>query len=374
MTANPEPSPGVLTALARFYLVIDPASAESRWRASVEYDLLPEDHRAPNHIYRFARGSGVIVYDADRNGQFFKEMPPGIDPATIVDVPAVANVPSLASVIAAQLERAGASAHASALGSNIVAVAEPAQPRRALDAFRQEISPALGAGIDGLRSELDSLADGYAGTLLEARNTGRDAAAVRLLAAMAREIDAADRILERALSRDASSLEETSVMFERDAIMRGFGEQVFAAAEKLRKDADTAVETAREGAFPPGHPELALTIFYTALFAAALRVQAARIGYIILGLNPAIDERARTRFKTNENVAEEKLMRITTALLYAIKDITGAGANAARAEIEALKAQGKTEEADARLTDIINAFDYPRTFRRLLGGDPAPPA
>jgi hypothetical protein len=157
--------------------------------------------------------------------------------------------------------------------------------------------------------------------------------------------------------------------FVRDCLSNGFTGQTLAALAKLQSKANEAVESAREGLYPVGHPEMMLDLYYFGLFLAAPYLRAVMVGYEVLGTQPGFIDEARPPYSSWAYAAEEKLVSISDAMLFAIRDMDGAEARRRRDEIQALIQAGQAEKAQGLAMSLVDLrLFFPKPFKRALLG------
>jgi hypothetical protein len=248
--------------------------------------------------------------------------------------------------------------------------------------FRQTAFTTLLAGQDLLLEYLAKVAENdLSDNLANGEMTGRDAGAVILINALAKAIsqppeessasDAGEvkRVLGMLCAPGAVSLEMMAGQFVRDCLEHGFSRHVLVALDKLRREGDQAMESAREGLYPVSHPEMMLDIYYFGLFLAAPLLRATMVGYEVVSAKPGLIEEDQKRFSTLANAVEEKLVRIGDAMLYAIRDLGGKEARGKREEIQALIARGEDEKAGGMVMQLVDLqLFYPKPFRSVLLG------
>jgi len=81
---NPwDPQARAYAALQRYYVLIDPGSAENGWQEEHRFAALPQAQRTPGHWYRNAGEAGFIHYKLDGSGQFHETLPAGVEALAI---------------------------------------------------------------------------------------------------------------------------------------------------------------------------------------------------------------------------------------------------------------------------------------------------
>ena len=127
--------------------------------------------------------------------------------------------------------------------------------------------------------------------------------------------------------------------------------------------------SAREGLYPVGHPEMMLDLYYFGLFLAAPYLRAVMVGYEVLSRKPGLSDEARQRYSIWANAAEEKLVRISDAMLFAIRDLDGSEARRRRDEIQALIQADQAEKAQGLAMSLVDLqLFFPKPFKRVLLG------
>jgi hypothetical protein len=208
--------------------------------------------------------------------------------------------------------------------------------------------------------------------LLEGRATGYDAAGVLIVEAIAEQLlgnEAVCRtVLANAAARPAHATAEMAALMIDDCWYRGLGDKITAALDMLRQRGEQVVEEARKGAYPDGHPEMTLDIYYGGILQAIPYLLAANAGYTKLSHAPVGPEE-RARYQKKANTSEEKLVRLRTALLYAVSDVDLSQLYDKQARVAAVLRTGDKDHAEALVHEIIDLeYFYPSTFRSVLLG------
>jgi hypothetical protein len=386
---TPSPAARAFAAMQLLLLAVDPAHGESRWSTAHRFDALPDDLKAPGHWYKPADGVGAIRVDEHMNGQWYPEAPPDLDLASVVTIPSTPVVSLFDTMMAiADRELPDSRLAGSPLARNVSNLRElvsAGSAARRTRAFHDAAFDALAKSKDTLRRTIDEAAEhATSDALNDGTGTGRDAAGLLLMRTLAQALTPrlsdlaspdgfkAMRVLGQITAPGASELEELGGRFVRDCLAAGFATETKDALARLLATGSGAIEAAREGYHPVGHPEAMLPIYYVGLFLAAPALRAAMLGYRILASMPGLADKDRKTFSIRANAAEEKLVRVGDALLYAIRDLNGDEARVRRAEIQRRLAAGDKDGAEGLAMELVDLkLFYPKPFKAaLLRPDP----
>jgi hypothetical protein len=398
-----------VSAVTRFYVVQDPTLAESKWRSAHEFAALSDQDKRPGHCYQFASGSGYIVIDANCNGEWTRELPSSIDPATVIKVPAIANAPTLMDNLRLNISRAPASRRRrlQPLVDSLIALTKSRHDAATVQNFVVPAMKALPKGTDSFISLLGASAREIVEDKFPNGNaTGREAAAIILIREIGKAVSGPDStggkpsavklgsLFGKMLSPGPATMGQVACRFIHDCIVSGFQDQTLGALEKIRSEGRQALDGFRDNVmttvddhatnqsaidfvFVPTLtrlPEIALSNYYFALFHAAPLICAAMAGFQAVSQMPGIDPSVGRRATVEANVAEELLVRILDGLFFEVRNANGAALKALVDELRALRSAGKLRELDARINDAINKFYVPRPFKSYLSSQSqAPP-
>jgi hypothetical protein len=205
---------------------------------------------------------------------------------------------------------------------------------------------------------------------IDGNASGSDVGAVILIQKIAEAIanqPNAQTVFERLAKTPVPSLEQLAAYMVGDCILFGFTEQLHAVLEDVLRQGNGLVDGAREGFHPDGHPEMMLDRYYFALMGAAPYLRAAMIGYGGAALEPNLSEAVRNTFATRANAAEEKLVRLSDAMLFAVKDLDGSESRIRRAEIQKALADGNEDRALGLAMELVDLkLFYPKPFKDVL--------
>ena len=202
--------------------------------------------------------------------------------------------------------------------------------------------------------------------LNDGKTTGRDAGAVLVIRALAQSVIGGpaaskpssksanvDRVMNLLFAPGCPSLTDMAARLLRDCHANGFAENIRSAADDLRRQADSNIESART-IFVLGHPEMVLPMYYTGLFMSVLYTHAAHLMYEGLSCAPMMDAGERKWFSRMANAIEEKLVRISNALKYAISDVDGSQLHNYRTIVRTFLASNQSDKAEARVMELID--------------------
>lgn len=378
---NPwDPPALVYAALQRFYVLEDPASAEKAWQQRHRFDALPKELKTPGCWYRYEGEAVFIEYKPDGSGQFHQRLCEGIDPQSVVVIPMGSKIPGLLDRLTGMLRICspdGLTAQAQLMIDDLTALADS---KHAATVARQVSGDAFSlfpSGVAALLEYLDQKLDWMAGEGIgNSKVTGLDVAAMFLMNSVAHQITSGSEAPPLALlykmfdSSGVPSLAEMIARSIRDCFAHGLGEKAIAAIKEVRKGADGTLKVARERIPEWQHPGVDLDRYYNALHQAGIRFLAARWGYQSANVVGSLSAADRAEFDKRVNTAEEKLVRVATALFYAITDLDGTRLREKQGLIRELRAAGKANEVDRVLGDLIDSqLFYPPYLRNILVGE-----
>lgn len=378
-----------LLAMSRFYQALHPEMAETRWRRYLEFAAIPSEHQAPGHCYRFASGPGFIMVDKDANGQWVRELPVGVDPASTIVVPALTSAPrwidEMRRVVRAQSR--AARERLKPFIDNLEKLTAEGHDAAAVKAFALPAFAALMAGIDQLVAYLGQCVPQYADRkLLEGTTYGGEIGAVKLIDALAKAVAGPDaagnaptpamqaKLFGMLLAPGGQALEHLAARFVRDAVAMGLENRVLGTLDGMRRDGRATLNDLRDNLLVVGgHPEMTLINYYNGLMLILPTLRAAMLGFQVVAEAPQTSAAGRPRAKIEANAAEEIVVRLTDALFFAARDRAGTETRNNIAEIQALMARGQEKEAAARATRLIDLqYFYPRPYRPVLFGSRTP--
>ncbi len=364
--------------MLRLYVATAPDEAEESWRQQVLLSRLPARFLELGHWYRFPGSQGLIEVTEEMSGQWHPEgvLPDDVDPGRVIDVPAGEPVPTLLEDITTLLDgiplTAANEARVTELRAQIADVGSPDRAKRLVTSFQQTLCSAPDVVEDRMRFLRQAAAQMVGTELLEGKATGYDVAGVLLMEAIAGQLEADEMlcraVLSKAAAREASAVIEMALMLLTDCWYRGLQDKITGALDALRQRGEQVLEEARRGAYPEGHPEIVLDIYYGGILQAVPYLLATNVGYMKLKQAPA-SEGERAKFAKKANTSEEKLVRLRSALLYAVRDVDLSQLRDKQARVAAVLDIGDKERADQLVHEIIDLeFFYPSPFRSVLLG------
>ena len=369
-------------AYLRPYVAWTPEAGESAWRDAQRFDRLSVEQKKPGHWYRFEGGSGLIEMRADGSGQWHKDgqLPPNVDPADVVTLPAGDPVPGLldrmCGILGAIPETAPNHAQVAELIEVLKDLPSPERAYRLLLSFQKTLGTVPAETAEQIRFLHQASGQMFGTELLAGRVRGWDVAGVLTLTSLADALGATSpevcsAVVSKAAKTEVRELLELSSRVIEDCWLRGKHDEVTKGLDALRSRAEGIIATAREGGYPEGHPELALDIYYGSLLQAVPFLIAANGGFTKLTHAPGVSEDDLEIFAHKAETAEEKLVRLTFALLYGARDLNLSLLREKQAEVdELLKTDRKGAEAFVRNVIDLELL-YPTTFRSvLMGPDP----
>jgi hypothetical protein len=370
------------SAYLRLYVAWTPESAETAWQDMHRFERLGDEQKQPGHWYRYAGSAGLIEVTPDGSGQWHQDgkLPDGVEPAAVIEIPAAEPVPTLLDEMLAILKRVPKTAPHHAETVEMIQVLKdlptPERAARLVKNFQSTLATVPASADEQIRF-LRQASQQMVGTeLLTGKVRGYDVAGVLIVTAIAEAMAAADpqtcsAVLTKAAAQEVGSLAELGSRVMQDCWWRKMEEKVTAGLDSLRSEGERIVRSAQQGVYPEGHPELALDMYYGGLLQAIPYLLAAEEGYHKLKHAPNLTEDDRGGFAHKSETAEEKLVRIRTALLYAAQDVDLSRLRGKQAEVRELLRTDR-QKAEALVSEIINLeFFYPLNFRSVLLGEPA---
>jgi hypothetical protein len=369
-----------LNAYLRFYVSTMPQEAEDTWQTSERFERLDAAAKEPGHWYRFGGSGGLIEVDEDRSGQWHPagSLPDGVDPALVVDVPEGAPAPSLLDHMTAILrevpETAPNHAQVKELVTTLTDLGSSERAARLVRSFQQTLASAPAVAEEQLRFLGQASQQMVGQELLAGKVRGYDVAGVLMVAAIARAVAASDpklctELLAKAGTWELVAIDEMASRLIEECWYRGMAGALTTAFDAIRRDGEAVIASAREGLYPEGHPEMALDIYYGSVLQAVPYLLAAHTGYYKLSkaAGPANDIEG---YAHKADTAEEKLIRLTTALMYAVRDVDLSQLRDKQARVAAVLRAGDRAHAEALVNEIVNLeYFYPSPFRSVLMGD-----
>jgi hypothetical protein len=367
-------------ACLRLYVEWTPEHGESAWQQMQQYEQLSDEQKMPGHWYRYEGEDGLIEVQADRSGEWHRDgkLPEGVDAASVVVIPKGKPVAGLQDRLVAILESLPKDAPNHAEIEEMLAVVRDlpsaARAQRLVKNFQKTLASAPTVAEEQVRFLQQASQQMVGKELLTGKVRGYDVAGVLLIAAIAEAVAASDAekcvaMMTKAAGLEVQELAELGAKVIDDCWWRGMPEKVTAALDSLRSTGEKILRVAQEGFCPEGHPELMLDIYYNGLLQAVPYFLAAEEGYHKLTFAPKLSQDDKETFAHKAETAEEKLVRLDEALLYAVQDVDLSRLHGKQAEIGALVKSDRAK-AEALVFETINLqFFYPLNFKSVLLGD-----
>ena len=103
------------------------------------------------------------------------------------------------------------------------------------------------------------------------------------------------------------------------------------------------------------------------LFVGEGHLRAAIVGYEVAAPNPALGDAERKTYATRGNAAEEKLVRASDAMMFAMKDLDGSESRGKPAELQKALAPGDEDKAQGLAMEAVDLkLFYPKPFKQVL--------
>ena len=359
-------------ALHRLLVVVAPEGGEAGWQEAHAFNQLPEPAKKAGNWYR-GIGSGFIHVDENLNGEFVKSLPADVDPETVVSLVSTnhASVLETMNALIPGIEPKLRETFQARLDA-LIETSSSAHPRNLVRKFREEVFTASIASTQDLLDYLAKTSEDFLSEgMVQGRVAGIEAAALllirRLAEAIAPEVASAKRVLMMLAAPGPVKIETVVGQFVRDCIHNGFSVHVESVLTELLREGDGLVSGAQEGYYPVGRQDMMLQLYYFGLLGAAPYLRAAMVGYEVSSQNPVLSEEQRTEKMKFANAAEEKLVRVSAAMLFAVKDLDGTEGRFKRAAIQTLLNAGDEDKAYGIAMEAVdlNLF-YPKPFKKLL--------
>ncbi len=359
-------------ALHRILAVVAPEGGEAGWQEAHAFNQLPDSAKKAGNWYR-GIGSGFIHVDENLNGEFVKTLPGDVDPETVVSLVSTnhASVLETMNALIPGIEPKLRETFQARLDA-LIETSSSAHPRNLVRKFREEVFTASIASTQNLLDYLAKTSEDFLSEgMVQGRVAGIEAAALllirRLAEAIAPEAASAKRVLIMLAAPGPVKIETVVGQFVRDCIHNGFSVQVESVLMELLREGDGLVSGAQEGYYPVGRQDMMLQLYYFGLLGAAPYLRAAMVGYEVSSQNPLLSEEQRTEKMVFANAAEEKLVRVSAAMLFAVKDLDGTEGRFKRAAIQTLLNAGDEDKAYGIAMEAVdlNLF-YPKPFKKLL--------
>ena len=363
-------------AYLRFYVAWSPQSAEASWQEAHRFDCLSDDQKQPGHWYRYAGSPGLIEVQADHSGEWHSDgkLPGDVDPASVIEIPAFEAVPTLQEEMASILNSVPCTTQTQEMLTVLRDLPTPDRAARLAKNFQNVLLTVPAVAEEQLRF-LRQASQQMVGTeLLAGKACGYDVAGILLIAAIAESVASTDpqtcsAMLSKAATLEVGAMAELGSRVIQDCWWRNKQQEVTAGLDALRSQGEKTIQSARQGLYPEGHPELILDVYYGSLLQAVPYLLGAEEGYHKLTCAPSLTSDDAARFAHKAETAEEKLVRMRTALLYAAQDADLSRLHAKQAEIAVLRAADPAK-GNARVNEIIDLeFFYPPAFRSVLWGN-----
>jgi hypothetical protein len=365
-------------ALQRFWVTVDPESAEIRWQEEFAFMNLPAELKTPGSWFRHQDDTGYIqYYPSGDAGEFHEQLPAGIDPASVVVIPKVSGFPSAYDRLKGLLLDNVAALGEGNVQRMIADMDELRSPGHAVRILRTIAGDSMDARKSGRQAVADYLAQKYQALstvdLRENKATGFEAAALILLHSIHQQLMAADPPPPATLFSkmfDVSgvrSLADMVARFIHDCHKAGMGAAVSQAIDNIRIGGDGTLEAARSSLQGELDPGVYMDFYYAGLQQAALRFLAARWGWQSVLTFGGLSDEDRQRAEKRLNSVEEKFVRCEWALLYAVRDLDGSQYREKQQAIHEARAAGDQEKADHILRNVFDSWCYyPRAVKEVM--------
>jgi hypothetical protein len=364
----------------RFYVAITPQSAEELWQMMNRFEQRPSSGSGPIHWYRYAGELHLTEIRPDRSGQWHADgkLPEGVDPSSVVVIPLVRPIPTVLDNLLSILRQIPANApnreQTTAMMQTIEELGTPQSAARLARDLQMRLAEMPSVAEEQIRF-LEQVSERMLrAELHEGRVRGSDVAGLLMVREFARTVawvnpQACAGMLSDAVMLKLSEIEDLATFMLQICWNGGLSEQLRQALDWLRGQGDKAIETARLGMYPDGEQELQLEIYYGSLLKSLPYLLAAMKGYYKLSKMPNLSEDDREVFARRHGTADEKAVRVLTALYFAVLDVDGSRLAEQRAFVQSLLKIDR-KKAEGLVNELVDLqFFYPPAYKPLLMGD-----
>ena len=358
------------TALQRLLLIVNPEFGEGRWQWEHSIHQLPPQLLSRGQWYR-SQSQGFIHVDENLNGEYLRTLPADVDPAIVIDVPP-ARCPTVLDTMKSLLPHMDSPQRFQTTLDNLAKLVENGHAQDVLREFQQAAFAETVRGPEAVLKYFATTAEFYNGDgLLQGNATASEAGAFVLIQSLANAISEDKRNFVRICGMLSApgvrSIEESAGRMVRDSIVNGLSLQVSDVLAAMQRQGDGLVDAAREGFHPLGHPEAMLEFYYTGLFQSAPYLRAAMLGYEVAAQQPVLDQKQRRFYLTRANASEEKLARVSDAMMFSVRDQDGSQARSKRAAVQAQLAVGDQQKAKALAMETVDLKLFlPKPYKEYL--------
>ena len=379
---------------------MSPNWVEGAWAEKRAFEDLPRELLLGpgKKWFRSCQDNRINYYEYDPDtggGCHHRSLPSNVDQTQVINLQSKAGralLDRLAAIVTDVRTLGGDATRLETLLHNVTQLYDPGTARdRLLDVMRYDYFEALVShdlekpdAPDHLLAWLDGNAKLAASLRMEAKIDGEEMAAVLLIREVARHLIDTTRqqpialqlfLYERLVFSPLThpipdTLQALAGRMMLNAIAMAQGRILFNALEFLQHEGEALIEDALNGTVPVSLDLPNGEVFYEGLCLASPRLFAAHIGFMLLSNNlPAFDlsEEQKTKLPYEANNVEEKMVRIVGSLKFAIENIDRKRFYGDATFLAGLIAQGRWDELDARLLDLIdNQYLYPRSLREAF--------
>jgi hypothetical protein len=157
----------------------------------------------------------------------------------------------------------------------------------------------------------------------------------------------------------------------KDCFKLNMKDQIAAALSALESSGNAIVKQAQAGAYPEGHPEYCLEIYYGSILQAIPYLLSAQDNYFFLKNAPNLTDDEKEIYAQRNDATEERAVRLNNALLYAAQDVDQSRLRAKQAYARYLLTQDKKKADEFVRQTIMYEFFYPSNFASVLTGETA---
>jgi hypothetical protein len=367
-----------LNTIMRFYVSRSPDAAEAVWQSRQQFEQLPAAQKQFGRWYRYPGPGGLIEVRADGSGQWHADdsLPEGTDPNLVIDVPVGKPVPSLVDTMMAIMgeypKDAPGAAQIAAIPQQFRNLSSPERALQMVKALQQgilSVPPEVEKQLQFLHQVSRRLVEEE---LVAGKATGEEVSGVLTIAAIADALTVDPRfvaMMRTIAGWNAVALDQLAGWLVKVCWENGLVEKVTAALDALRSDGETRLQTALGAQFPDEPAERILDNYYALLLEAIPYFLAVSNGYYELSDAPNLSADDLGRFKKKANTSEEKLVRLMTALQYAVTDVDLSRLREQQARVGAALAAGDKDGANSIAKQVIHLeFFYPPMFWSVLLG------
>lgn len=365
-------------AILRFYVSRMPEASEAAWQRYEQFEHLTPEQRQPGHWFRSPDGD-VIETRADGSGQWHADgvVPANVDPKMVVLLPAGVVYPTLMDKMAAIIGEIPKDApgypQIAAILQGLRQLSAPDRPKMMATSFQKALAAVPMDAEKQLRFLKGASQQMVQEDLLAGKATGDEVSYVLMIAALAETIGAANpgfsALMKTLASWNVTGLDELASRFIDGCWQFGMKDKVIASLDLMRSNGEATIQVARTGPYKDIAAERVPDIYYGVLLQSVPHLLGANNGYFMVSHSPGLSADDLELYSRRANTSEEKLVRVVTALKYAMGDVDLSRLREKQGMVAAALGDGNTDAAKAIVNGALNLeFLYPPIFLPVLLG------